>query len=223
VETIKFVCNEVRAAQDVALSEPGHDSSFDRFIKKARKVIDQSRRIRDVTPHGILGPLKVANVDPSSNTAIEDFSDLDLKFIEYFKTMTNPSSLRKNIRANAAGPAILKATNRYAGMDLNLTTAWVFLQELGVYSPFTNPAAVALRLPLSCGLMIDANDAAMKFDMVEDVLSGLRKDWGDLPVYCIDGVEAAEIDDGLSIEPADQPEEYWVHVVRIPQLSNFPL
>lgn len=44
----------------------------------------------------------------------------------------------------------------------------------------------------------------------EDSMASLRYDFGDMPVYCVDGPEAEEIDDGFSIEPVE--DGTWVHV-----------
>lgn len=69
-----------------------------------------------------------------------------------------------------------------------------------------------MDLPLAGGLLPDGFGPEEQHDIGSDALDGLRKDWGDLPIYCIDDVGAHEIDDGISIEPAGQPGEYWVHI-----------
>ncbi|KAG9712587.1 RNB-domain-containing protein, partial [Aureobasidium melanogenum] len=44
-----------------------------------------------------------------------------------------------------------------------------------------------------------------------DSMAHLRKDWGNLTVFCIDGEGAHEIDDGVSVEDAGNGE-HWVHI-----------
>jgi hypothetical protein len=57
-------------------------------------------------------------------------------------------------------------------------------------------------------------DKVKRSEIVEisDTLQHLRKDWGDLTVYCIDDASAQELDDGISVECTKNSEEFWVHV-----------
>lgn len=49
-------------------------------------------------------------------------------------------------------------------------------------------------------------------DIFTDRMSGLRRDFKQLDVYCIDDKNAKEIDDGISIENIPGSTDYWVHV-----------
>ncbi|KAF9065067.1 hypothetical protein BDP27DRAFT_1425133 [Rhodocollybia butyracea] len=45
-----------------------------------------------------------------------------------------------------------------------------------------------------------------------DPVEALRHDFGDMPVYVIDDIDAKELDDGISVEKVhDQPDQIWVH------------
>jgi hypothetical protein len=46
-----------------------------------------------------------------------------------------------------------------------------------------------------------------------DTMESVRHDWGNLPVYVVDDVDAEELDDGISIERIEsEPGNLWVHI-----------
>jgi len=94
---------------------------------------------------------------------------------------------------------ILRATRRYDDLELNQSVGWTFLQELGVISPWEN----RLVSDLNFGITVSSHTYKIangeRWLPMQDTMSGLRKDWGDLPVYCIDDAGANEIDDGVSV------------------------
>jgi hypothetical protein len=48
---------------------------------------------------------------------------------------------------------------------------------------------------------------------MNDSMRSFRKDWGDMPVFCLDEAGTEEIDDGFSLEEnQDDPSELWVHM-----------
>jgi len=52
-------------------------------------------------------------------------------------------------------------------------------------------------------------------------MTEIRKDWGNLPCFCIDKASTVEVDDGISLEPVpDEPGNYWFHT-HIVHLSAF--
>jgi exoribonuclease R len=44
------------------------------------------------------------------------------------------------------------------------------------------------------------------------VAEDARRDWADAPVFCIDAPSTILIDDGVSLERTDKPDEFWIHV-----------
>ncbi|KAG7089428.1 hypothetical protein E1B28_011114 [Marasmius oreades] len=103
------------------------------------------------------------------------------------------------------------------------------LVELGVLAPWGD------IVPLAAGLLDDRDRERRAAELVKksfssrrpsqieplgpedfygsDVLESVRHDFGDLPVYVIDDPEAAELDDGVSIESVSgEPGTHWVHV-----------
>lgn len=210
---LRYVRSEVRKYLDAKTKENAEKSSFMGFVRRAQILIDQSRKCRDVTSHGTLGPLKLGYQAHETPLVAENyFTEVDLPFIRFLESWACRRTFPSESPYSAIGSIILRTIDRYSEMDLNQSTGWVLLQELGVLSPAANPAAYMLNVPLSGGLFPENPEAKEPYDIVPDVLSGLRRDWGDLPIYCIDEAGAHEIDDGISIENAEQPGEYWVHI-----------
>ncbi|KAK9467365.1 hypothetical protein V1512DRAFT_261032 [Lipomyces arxii] len=106
-----------------------------------------------------------------------------------------------------------------------ITNSMVFqyLYEIGVFAPWENLQIMnpidgqivgissELRYPASSHHASESGDVR-KPGFSTDAMTGLRKDFGDAPVYCVDGEGAEEIDDGFSIEHVVGSDECWVHV-----------
>ncbi|KAK9454167.1 hypothetical protein V1511DRAFT_489119 [Dipodascopsis uninucleata] len=121
-----------------------------------------------------------------------------------------------NMDANAAArtliPRFLKGLDRYDTAEYSSGIAFKLLVEIGIFSPFHDP------------IYLDpwTQDKLALYEMPEhtgdstlnklDAMNSSRYDFGMLPVYCIDGPNAAEIDDGFSIETVSGGREIWVHV-----------
>ncbi|KAK3070162.1 3'-5' RNA exonuclease complex component [Teratosphaeriaceae sp. CCFEE 6253] len=107
--------------------------------------------------------------------------------------------------------------------DLWQSTGMLFLQEIGTVLPYENRVRFdqQLLLPSSQHSIPLQNLMSSLLTMqnthgFKDSMADLRHDWGSLPVFCIDGAGAQEIDDGVSVEPAsagtDGAKEWWVHI-----------
>jgi hypothetical protein len=184
------------------------------FAIKARQLIDRSRKSRKFTVHGTTGPSSVKSRSGKEyryGQTVEKFNGQDEEFIRFLESWACLSSWGLHSSLNGIGSAILRATDRYGSVNLDQTTAWTFLQEIGAIAPWENRVAYELRLP-SVGRRLLSEVSGAETGFTKDKLKHLRRDWHDLPVYCIDDSTAHEIDDGISIGPADSPDEYWVHV-----------
>lgn len=192
------------------------------FIHKARTLIQKSRELRDVTPHGRLGISK-KRFDVNKRNVLEyhhslEFNSCDRELIKFFEGWACSSVFLGLPRVEALPPLLLQATGMYEELDLNVKTGFTFLQELGVLTPHENRVRFDSHLLLPSSqhskpleqLMTKVMSMGKKADFV-DSMEHLRKDWGDLPVFCIDGEGAHEIDDGVSVEKVGNGE-YWVHV-----------
>jgi hypothetical protein len=229
IELIRSAGDEVRkyqeylidSAQGVENVKNCSTTRFLKFIKKARYIIRESRRTRQYTPHGMIGPAERGGED-DSNTEIPDVPN-DFKYFErfewrYIRFIASWAALRtvQNISyLHGAASAILRATGMYDDIVLDQRVGWTFLQEVRAIAPWENRVHFDMRLPSVTSRIMPPEErpkGTKTLDTNFDVLDGLRKDWGSLPVYCIDDIGANEIDDGVSIEPADLPDEYWIHV-----------
>ncbi|KAE8444591.1 hypothetical protein EG329_014422 [Mollisiaceae sp. DMI_Dod_QoI] len=186
--------------------------SFHKFIQKARQLIDASRKFRPFTDCGALGP-STKQLPKGTNIKVGEEITLlthELPWVYFLESWACLRSFQRHSSLNGIGSSILRAIGRYDNVSLDSTTAFTCLMEMGVIPPWQTQASFDLRLPhASPRLKTSANPYPRGF---KDKLRHLRKDWKDLDVYCIDDESASEIDDGLSVEPTEHPEEFWVHV-----------
>lgn len=178
-----------------------------KFISQAQALIDQSRSCRKTTPFGTIGP----NMSQSTENPPRMFWDPPhhslIRFLESWAAL---GTLSKTSTMNSIGPLLLRAIDRYPGRPLDQSCAWTFLQEIGVLPPWQSRAAFELRLPAT-GHRLRNKILWPVPPKMRDRMHEYRKDCR-LPVYCIDDETAAEIDDGVSVQVADRPGEYWVHI-----------
>lgn len=198
------------------------------FVEKAKKIILRSREDRQVTDYGSIGPSKVKiPITPQQDSIRiskgDEFTAEDTELVRFMETWCLSKQFDHLPQLESLPPLLLQATGLYSEQGLRVSTGLCFLQELGTILPYENRVRFDhhLLLPSSQhskplqNLMGSLMEMANNHNMV-DSMADLRHDWGKLPVYCIDGLAAQEIDDGLSVEPAatgpDGVKEWWVHV-----------
>ncbi|PGH06279.1 hypothetical protein GX51_02476 [Blastomyces parvus] len=210
---------------------PDHDKHpIEMFIRKARRIIQQSRRSRSPTTMFSVSPSAknaLASDDGDSSSyckdEIEPFSETDKIILDYFRMWTLPPCLMAAGTLRSSGSTILRAIGLYSDLRLTPPTGYLFLQEMGIFTPWENLHVLYEQLALpGHGISRTADEIeeeSNRFcenigpESLPDTMKDLRKDWGDLPVFCVDDVHAAEIDDGFSIEPVPGSDDtYWVHV-----------
>lgn len=199
------------------------------FVKKARLAIKRSRRTRPLSESGFVGPSSVRiNIDemilgmPYKEFQMEDFDENERIIIHYLDVWATSSYVNAYTNLASLGPMILRAVGMYEGFELDESRGYTLLQELGVIKPWENRTVYYhrnLRLPRRYGGSGEASRLLAKSLMEtklfepKDSMEGLRKDWGDMPVFCIDSAETLERDDGVSLELVDiEPSAFWVHV-----------
>ena len=203
------------------------------FVRKARAVVEHSRKIRAATTSGAIGPSSIKvdyNTSPNKSTyrsvALDgfSFSHPETLIVRVLEAWVATRTIDKYSSLASLGPMILRATGMYEGYELGLSTGFMFLQEIGILEPWANRRNFETRLalpghgldPETDELLMRSESAALEKESsttTEDVMAGLRKDWGDLEVFCIDREGSAEIDDGVSLERVgDSSSEFWVHV-----------
>ena len=198
------------------------------FVWKARITVEQSRRTRALSPSGGLGPssVKVEPKEPETKSfrtvLLDSFDRNEQIILQYFDAWATCHIINRHTNLASLGPMILRAVGMYDGFALDQAVGFTFLQELGIHAPWENRTVHLLRnmtLPVRTRLSeetIQLRDEACRSlsEVVpRDAMKDFRKDWGELPVFCIDSVGTLDLDDGVSLQPiADDPSMFWVHI-----------
>jgi exoribonuclease R len=202
---------EAKAA-GVNITTPSGAEIITLFVAKAQMLIDASRKTRQHTAHGIIGPLSTKSENPKSvdgGVWGVAFQSSDRDIVQFLESWAALDSFSLHSPLNGIGSSILRAIERYPD-DLSPATAWTMLQEIGAIAPWENRALFELRLGT-----VRSFSAYQHRDggYSPDTLESIRKVWpAESTVYCVDDPGAHEIDDGLTIEPTESPDEYWIHV-----------
>lgn len=211
-----------------SLNEMRSQNPIAGFVKKARGTIQRSRLTRPLSVNGGIGPssVKIKPIEPFLKTYKDylsgHFDENEKLIIRYLDAWVTSRYINAMSNLSSLGPMILRAVGLYDGLELDERIGYTFLQELGVITPWENRTVYkmrSLRLPghdtvseETTRLRIKAKLSLGSFAPT-DSMEILRKDWGDLPVFCIDSAETLERDDGVSLEPVEgSPSEYWVHI-----------
>ncbi|KAI5235689.1 RNB-domain-containing protein [Aureobasidium subglaciale] len=232
VANVERIRNWVRSWQDdLAIFAAGKSSDHQfspaaqhvvNFIHKSQSLIQESRQRRNFTSNGRLGNSKkrfsISDQDVVQYEYSIDFDEQDRELIKFMEAWACSGMLLGLPRVEALPPLILQATGMYEELALNPKAGFTFLQEIGVLTPHENRIRFDNHLLLPSSqhskplekLMTKVISMVTEPNFV-DSMAHLRKDWGDLPVFCIDGEGAHEIDDGVSYEDAGEGE-HWIHI-----------
>lgn len=190
------------------------ESRIGRFILKARDAIDQSRRYRDWTPHGTLSPAKMPR--PPLRT---EWTDVDLSVLHFMHLWAGYDQFSPSSSFQTIGSTILRALGRYKDSEfLSTSTGWTFLQEVGYLSPWEIHSRYTQRIPgvevsRKTGFeRVQLGPAGISARLTTDRFAGKRKEWTDHRVFAIDARDTVDIDDAVSIEKTNNPDEHWIHV-----------
>ncbi|WEW59826.1 3'-5' RNA exonuclease complex component [Emydomyces testavorans] len=236
-DVVRTVVDWVRQYQDIqarqALGcEKGRmeASPIHQFVQKTRRLVYLSRKSREPTPSFSVSPTirRPAMSEKPGDTVyekapVESFSETDQKIIKFLRLWVTPPSLMSNSVLKTTGAMIIRNIEMYDGYPMTSQTGYLFLQEIGVVAPWENMHVLSELValpghgvsPLSDQLLKECNEFCenMKPDSLVDSMKDLRKDFGNLPVFCVDSPSAAEIDDGFSVEPVQGSEGiYWIHI-----------
>ena len=212
-----------RDGQHASENEIGATNPIVSFVEKARTAVLASRQIRSISPAGYIGP-SPNKINPSESEPaiwkviqIGTLNGNDKTILHYMDAWVTSRYLNRMTNYPALGPLVLRAVGLYDRFDLDQSTGFTFLQELGIVAPWQNRSLYLTRFGLpghdpSQPITVARSEAQQQltgFDM-KDSMAQFRKDWGDLPVYCIDSADTIERDDGVSLEEVG--EETWVHI-----------
>ncbi|KAJ5311023.1 hypothetical protein N7476_006883 [Penicillium atrosanguineum] len=212
-------------ASSKTASKFGHPMQL--FIQKAQRLIRSSRKVRSPTIMSSVGPT-TQQFEPGQDgkpmlyreILTEKFTENDRIILEYLQLFGIPSVIMPSGTLRSTASHIMRATGMYNTLGLSEASSRLFLQEIGVIAPWENLGLLDQSLLLPGHGMSLLED--MKWEEIEencknltltDSMHKLRKDWGDLPVYCIDDIHAQEIDDGVSLEriPASN-DTFWIRI-----------
>lgn len=191
-----------------------NQSQLGRFIVRARAAIDESRQIRDWTPYGVLGPAK-----QQRSTTSQAWTNVDTSILRFMLMWAGYEQFAPSSRLHWIGSAILRATGKYKDVEfLSASTAWTFLQEVGYISPWELRERYIQRVP---GVTISRQGGFEPFKLgpegirpylTRDVFEGKRHDWASLKSFAIDSKHTLDVDDAVSVEPTDAPDQHWIHI-----------
>lgn len=205
------------------------------FVKKCNRLIAESRQLRRRTPDGSV----ISCVPRQDNIRIPpdgiihslEFSDTDRDFIRVVGLYSASRAFSHTPTLKAIPLAVIRAIGLYEDRDAKSNAAHLFLIEIGVVQPYVMPLVadrevfprrddLTKELDLIEG-RIAAGETAIVAANLTDSMSHLRKDWGNLQVFCIDSDYTVEVDDGISLEEIpDSNGQYWLRM-HIAHVSAF--
>ncbi|KAF2095485.1 RNB-domain-containing protein, partial [Rhizodiscina lignyota] len=210
------------------------------FLSRAKYFIQHSRRNRPLSPVGTIGASRIQHPISNESESIRvepslPFSQADQEIIRFLFTACLTHMFDKDPRYFALAEHVIRSSGEYeASGELGRSYVYTFLQEIGAILPWENIRLhdEHLLLPNSQRSKplerlrdsINHDDPTATFP---DTMQDLRRDWKNLPVYCIDGPATVNVDDGISVEriPGSQ-DQYWIHIhvanptARIDKSSN---
>lgn len=201
-----------------------------KFLQKARRLVAKSRKNRDPASGGV-GPSKNHGAITLRND--EPFTKTDNEIITFLQAWVLNNQFQNMSGLHSACTDLVAATGLYqpgviqhpaeseSHVDLvRRATGLVFLQEIGVVTPYENRSIhdeqlmlPTVRLSRNIELLNERAKLLEESPDFRDSMASTRRDWGDTNIYCIDDIGAQEIDDGISIETVKGADsEFWVHV-----------
>lgn len=214
VRLLTDIPGKVKKPLSALTSSVLRQSQIGRFILKAREAIDQSRQHRDWTPHGTLSPAK--HPSPPLRT---EWTDVDLSILHFMNLWAGYDQFSLSSSFQTIGSTILRAIGKYRDSEfLSASTGWTFLQEIGYLSPWEIHSRYTSRVP---GVSVSRErgferlqlgSRGISAQLTADRFEGKRKEWNDHQVFAIDSKDTVDVDDAVSIEKTDNPDEHWIHI-----------
>ena len=186
------------------------DITLGKFILQAREAVLNSRLKREWTSHGIL------KTSPGVEIQTTEWSQQSKDAIAFLEWWASYDLFDAGSRFHSYGALILRALNLYADTPLDQSTAWTFLQEIGIIAPWEIPSRYRVRFPgvtivRGGGLDREAPQSLQK-SLRPDIAAGARRQVARSTVFCIDAPSTTLIDDGISLEATDKADEFWIHI-----------
>ncbi|KAM0254815.1 hypothetical protein ACHAQJ_006414 [Trichoderma viride] len=181
-----------------------------KFILQARKIVRASRSKRKWTPHGILAPGDGMQLPQS------EWSQSSKDIIAFLEWWASYDLFEPGSKFHGHGALILRALQLYDDVVLDQSTAWTFLQEIGIIAPWEVPSRYKVRFPevtiARGGGLVREAPKDLEESRRPDIATGFRREHKQSTIFCIDAVSTMVIDDGISLERTADPDEFWLHV-----------
>lgn len=215
MEEIALVVREYVARNALRVQNPATNAArrtvgLDRFAEEARRALQLSRAKRGSSAYGILAPSDGAEMEKVVWS--KDSKEI-IGFLEWWAAygLFDASS-----RFHAYGAVILRAIGVYEGAPLDQATAWMFLQEINIITPWENSSRYRVRLPETKIVrgkgLSRVEPETLASSLQPDIAAGFRTDYSTSTVFCIDGPSTVVIDDGISLERTGKADEFWIHI-----------
>ncbi|KAL7922598.1 hypothetical protein ACQKWADRAFT_312833 [Trichoderma austrokoningii] len=181
-----------------------------KFILQAREAVKESRSKRQYTPHGTLAPGDAMQLPQ------QEWSPASKDIIAFLEWWASYDLFEAGSKFHGHGALILRALELYDDAILDQSTAWTFLQEIGIIPPWEIPSRYKVRFPSVTIARGGGLEREIPKDLEEskrpDIAAGFRREHGQSTIFCIDALSTMVIDDGISLERTDKPDEFWLHV-----------
>ena len=206
---VNNVASMVREYMDAGLKRQT-ETALGNFVLQGREAVHRSRRYREWTPHGIL------KASSGVELAKVEWHEASKDVITFLELWASYDLFDSSSRFHSYGALILRALGLYKGEPLTQSTAWTFLQEIGVIAPWEILSRYRVRFPgvtIARGAGLQRETPKQLAESIgPDMAAGARRGTGDAGVFCIDAPSTTVIDDGISLERTDRADEYWIHV-----------
>ncbi|KAL1643164.1 3'-5' RNA exonuclease complex component [Didymella pomorum] len=228
-EYFEYQAKIANEPQKNVLRSKGAENVY-KFLQKSRRLVAKSRKDREPASGGV-GPSKTRGAITLRSD--EAFTKTDNEIITFLQAWVLNNQFQNMSGLHSACTDLVAASGLYqpgviqhpAENEAQLglvrrATGLVFLQEIGVITPYENRSIYdeqlmlpTVRLSRNIEILNEKAKLIEKNPDFRDSMAASRRDWGDTNIYCIDDIGAQEIDDGISIEKVDGTElEVWVHV-----------
>ncbi|KAI9721384.1 MAG: hypothetical protein M1828_005133 [Chrysothrix sp. TS-e1954] len=212
-------------SQPIDDKQPKGSWQFTLFIAKCRLLIQASRASR-ICVNGNVLRNRSDDVIAKSDQRVShlQWTRNDEMFISFLSHALTTGFHDYHPTILSLLPEMLRATDMYRDHEkLDWGLCRQFMVEIGVLDYYTHPLPIDRYLVppqakqdlqiLNMESRIHGGEEPERVAELQDTMSHLRQDWGDLPVYCIDSASTTVVDDGISIERVPgNGEQYWLHV-----------
>jgi len=189
------------------------------FVLKARRLIMASRERRGEPKHGMLPPsvgAQPAQWDPHVAPWTKEEKEI-LSFLQWW--MGHNADQLSDMQF-VVGTSILRFTGLYKSTErLDNAACFTFLKEIGWLPSWELASRYKSQIPGVEPIPGGAEGGYRRQPCADlwqgldvDFAAGRRKDWSSLVAFAVDSKDTAIVDDAISIEAADKPGEYWIHV-----------